>query len=155
MDRTTRDLIVPIESAIQRFEVSLKAFVLRKDCALFVREADTGLWELPGGRIDVGEERLNHDAILRREIAEELGSDFLFSIGDAAVTWVRQRPSDWVFQFIVARICLHEGGEPALSGEHTNHVWAKKCEWQTLALPALSDYRSALERLWVLADAIG
>ena len=38
---------------IQRFEVSLKAFILRDDgLALFVRESDTGYWELPGGRID-------------------------------------------------------------------------------------------------------
>ena len=58
---------------IQRFEVSLKAFLRRGEKALFLRERDTGYWELPGGRIEVGEEALEHSAILLREIAEELG----------------------------------------------------------------------------------
>ena len=84
--------------AIQTFEVSLKAFIVRDGRALLVREADSGFWELPGGRIDVGEEWEAHDRILAREIAEELGPAFLMKTSDAAVTWPRRRPSDGVFQ---------------------------------------------------------
>ena len=62
--------------AVQTFEVSLKAFIVRDGRALLVREADTGFWELPGGRIDIGEEQLAHEAILARELAEELGPGF-------------------------------------------------------------------------------
>ena len=61
---------------VQTFEVSLKAFIVRDGRALLVREADTGFWELPGGRIDIGEEQLAHEAILARELAEELGPEF-------------------------------------------------------------------------------
>ena len=57
--------------AIQTFEVSLKAFIVRGDTALFVREADSGYWELPGGRIDAGEEWAEHAQVLARELREE------------------------------------------------------------------------------------
>ncbi|HRD78724.1 MAG TPA: NUDIX domain-containing protein, partial [Hyphomicrobiaceae bacterium] len=73
--------------AIQRFEVSLKAFIVGADRrALFVREADTGYWELPGGRIDVGEEWQLHEAVLAREITEELGAGFCIEPLDRTVT---------------------------------------------------------------------
>ena len=67
--------------AIQQFEVSLKAAIVHERRLLLLKEADTGYWELPGGRIDVGEERLAHDAILAREIREELGGDVRLSSG--------------------------------------------------------------------------
>ena len=100
---------------IQRFEVSLKAFIVRDGRALLVREADTGYWELPGGRIDVGEEWERHDAVLAREIAEELGAAFRVDVGSETVTWTRRRPSDGVFQFVVGRVCRHVAGEPVLT----------------------------------------
>ena len=82
------------QRAIQRFEVSLKAFIVHEGHALFVRESDTGWWELPGGRIDVGEEWEPQSAILAREIAEELGRNLELSVGREAVTWMRRRPTD-------------------------------------------------------------
>ncbi len=134
--------------AIQRFEVSLKGFIVRDECALLVREADTGYWELPGGRIDVGEEWQRHDAILAREIAEELGADFRIDVGEAAVTWVRRRPSDDTYQFIVGRVCWHLAGEPVISSEHDALMWSRPEEWSKLQFPPESDYRDALAMLW-------
>jgi 8-oxo-dGTP pyrophosphatase MutT (NUDIX family) len=140
--------------AIQRFEVSLKAFIIKNTRVLLVQETDTWCWELPGGRINVGEENLAHADILAREIAEELGDNFHILAGDAAVTWVRQRPSDGVFQFVVARVCRHISGEPALSPEHCALLWATPTEWQSLEFPPLSDYPAALARLSNLATRL-
>jgi 8-oxo-dGTP pyrophosphatase MutT (NUDIX family) len=134
--------------AIQTFEVSLKAFIVRDGRVLLVREADSGFWELPGGRIDVGEEWEAHDRILAREIAEELGAAFLVKTSDAAVTWTRRRPSDGVFQFIVGRICHHAGGEPVLSAEHDALAWLGPDEFSSLAFPTESGYAAALAALW-------
>jgi 8-oxo-dGTP pyrophosphatase MutT (NUDIX family) len=134
--------------AIQTFEVSLKAFIVRDGRALLVREADSGFWELPGGRIDVGEEWEAHDRILAREIAEELGPAFLVKTSDAAVTWTRRRPSDGVFQFIVGRICHHAGGEPVLSAEHDALAWLGPDELSSLTFPTESGYAAALAALW-------
>ena len=50
--------------AIQTFEVSLKAAIFRDSKLLLLQESDTGFWELPGGRIDAGEERRAHAEIL-------------------------------------------------------------------------------------------
>jgi 8-oxo-dGTP pyrophosphatase MutT (NUDIX family) len=134
--------------AIQTFEVSLKAFVVRESRALLVRESDSGFWELPGGRIDVGEEWDAHDRILAREITEELGPDFRMEMTDLAVTWTRRRPTDGVFQFIVGRICRYAGGEPVLSAEHDELAWLGAGDLAGLTFPTDSGYAAALEALW-------
>jgi 8-oxo-dGTP pyrophosphatase MutT (NUDIX family) len=142
--------------AIQRFEVSLKAFIVRGDGrALFVRESDTRYWELPGGRIDVGEEWLEHRKTLAREIAEELGASLVVAVEDAAVTWTRQRPADGVFQFIVGRVCRLQHGEPSLSDEHDEMAWLTAESARGLQFPPSSNYGQALEALWRLVSGRG
>lgn len=137
--------------AIQRFEVSLKAFVLREGRALFVRESDTGWWELPGGRIDAGEEWQPHATILARELREELGSAFRVDVGPEVVSWTRQRPTDGAFLFLMARIGTAIGGEPVLSNEHSELAWIGPEDWSRLEFPAASGYREAMPALWKLA----
>jgi 8-oxo-dGTP pyrophosphatase MutT (NUDIX family) len=137
--------------AVQRFEVSLKAFIVRPDGhALLVREADTGYWELPGGRIDVGEEWQAHDAVVAREIAEELGPDLEVELTPAAVTWTRRRPIDGVFQFICARPARWRSGVPRLSAEHDRLDWFDAAGAAALMTPPESGYPAALARLFVL-----
>ena len=137
--------------AIQRFEVSLKAFIVSEGCALFVQEADTGYWELPGGRIDVGEEWVRHDEVLAREIREELGASLVVSLGPEAVTWTRQRPTDGAFLFLVARPGRIIAGEPALSDEHSALAWVTAEASANLAFPPASGYPEAVRALWRLA----
>lgn len=140
-----------IMRAIQVFEVSLKAFILRGEQALFVREADSGFWELPGGRIDVGEEWEPHAAILARELREELGDGFSVRLHDEAVTWTRQRVTDGAFLFLVARLGHAIAGEPVLSDEHTELTWLDREAAATLAFPPASGYGEAVPALWKLA----
>lgn len=139
-----------ISREIQTFEVSLKAFIVRDRTALLVQEADTGFWELPGGRIDVGEERIGHDLILAREMREELGGAFAIEVTSKAASFVRQRPTDGVFQFLLARVCRHVDGEVVLSGEHAAMRWVGPDDWRGLQFPPLSDYETGLEKLFVL-----
>jgi 8-oxo-dGTP pyrophosphatase MutT (NUDIX family) len=136
--------------AIQRFEVSLKAFIVREGRALFVREADTGWWELPGGRIDVGEEWEPHSSILAREMREELGSGMRISFGPEVVTWTRQRPTDGAFLFLVARLGFVAGGEPVLSDEHSELAWLDREASARLRFPPASGYPDAIAALWAL-----
>jgi 8-oxo-dGTP pyrophosphatase MutT (NUDIX family) len=137
---------------IQRFEVSLKGFIVKNGKALFVREADTGYWELPGGRIDVGEEWLPHADVLAREIREELGGDFRVRFGSEVVTWTRQRPTDRAFLFILARLGRYEGGEPALSAEHSECRWLGPDAAQNLEFPPDCGYPEGIEALWRLVS---
>jgi ADP-ribose pyrophosphatase YjhB (NUDIX family) len=64
------------------YRLSLKGLILNetRDKFLIVQE-DNGLWELPGGGLDWGE---NPQDGLRREIEEEMG---------LKVTWVSKTPS--------------------------------------------------------------
>ena len=139
--------------AIQTFEVSLKAAIFRDGKLLLLQESDTGFWELPGGRIDVGEERAAHADILAREIAEELGPRFKIAARTELITWVRQRPTDGVYQFIAARLADHIGGELALSAEHLASRWTTPDDWGVMEFPELSDYRAALAEIWSCAAA--
>lgn len=141
--------------AIQRFEVSLKAFIVRDGRALFVREADTGYWELPGGRIDVGEEWEPHEAVLAREMREELGQSLVLEFGPEVVSWTRQRPTDGAFLFLVARLARAISGEPVLSAEHDAMVWLGQDEARTLRYPERSGYPAGIEALWKTASQRG
>jgi 8-oxo-dGTP pyrophosphatase MutT (NUDIX family) len=139
--------------AVQRFEVSLKAFIVREGRVLFVREADTGWWELPGGRIDVGEEWEAHASILARELNEELGAAMRVSFGPEVVTWTRQRPTDGAYLFLVARLGSFAGGEPVLSDEHSELAWLDRGASARLEFPPASGYREAIAALWGLVSS--
>ncbi|MBS0244369.1 MAG: NUDIX domain-containing protein [Proteobacteria bacterium] len=138
---------------VQRFEVSLKAFIVHDGKALFVRESDSGYWELPGGRIDVGEEWEAHSDVLAREIREELGGDFMVSLGTEAVSWTRQRPTDGVFLFLVARLGCVVSGTPLLSDEHVELAWLDEVASLGLNFPPSSGYRQGISELWRLTRA--
>jgi 8-oxo-dGTP pyrophosphatase MutT (NUDIX family) len=136
---------------IQTFEVSLKAFIRDGDRVLMLREADTGYWELPGGRIDAGEEWQDHAVILAREIGEELGTELRITTTERVTTWTRQRPDDGAFQFIVGRMCLYHGGAITLSGEHDRFDWVDRTAAAALRIPPRSGYAAALDRLWAMS----
>ena len=138
---------------IQTFEVSLKAFIVHDGRALFVRESDTGYWELPGGRIDVGEEWEPQAVVLAREMREELGADLQITFGPEVATWVRQRPTDGAFLFIVARLGRPVSGEPTLSDEHDALSWVTLEEARGLRFPEHSNYVAGIETLWRLLEA--
>ena len=137
---------------IQRFDVGVKAFIVNgRDEILLLRETASGQWELPGGRIDVGEERAPLEQVLRRELGEELGPEFQAEIGPLALTWARERkPNDFVF--LVGRFCRYKSGTPRLSDEHDAWAWASASESDSLELvpsyrEALAEFRKLLPQL--------
>jgi 8-oxo-dGTP diphosphatase len=68
------------QDKIQR--ITVKAILCKNNKILLVRD-QKGKWELPGGRIEFGE---NIDETLKRELAEELGLKD-FKIGDIVDIW--------------------------------------------------------------------
>lgn len=127
---------------IQRFDVGAKAFILNeRGELLMLRESASGQWELPGGRIDVGEERTPLDLVLKRELAEELGAELMVDMGPLVHTWARERkPNDFVF--LVGRLCRFKSGTPKLSDEHD--AWAWVAERENDALDLVPSYREAI-----------
>ena len=133
---------------LQKFQVAIKAFVLDGDRALMLREADTGLWELPGGRIEIGEEWLPPTDVLRRELSEELGAAFACEIGEPAAVWVRppDPPRRNNAVFLVGYRCRFRGGAVLLSGEHVEFRWVTRAESENL--PLAPGYAGALAACW-------
>ncbi len=133
--------------ALQVFEVALKAFIVRDDALLMVREAaGEKLWELPGGRIEVGEEHLPAGSVLRRELVEELGPSFHVEIGDPVATFIRPAPERNAFVFLVGFLCADPRGQIELSSEHVEYGWHSREACASLALAP--GYEEALARLW-------
>lgn len=146
-----REPLPSTRKPIQLFQVAVKAFVVRDERLLMLREAfGPQCWELPGGRIDVGEETLPQAQILRRELREELGARFECEIVRPLATWVRpieaHRPHP---AFLVGFECREPRGEIELSDEHLELRWATREE--SLALEHAPGYAAALETFWARA----
>lgn len=129
---------------IQQFHVGIKAFLMQESRLLLLREAATGLWEIPGGRIDVGEELIPQREVLARELGEELGPGVQVEVGPIALTWVRPRLPG--FTFLVGLLCRLAGGEIVLSAEHDRLAWVDAESWRDFELA--HGYDSALAEFW-------
>lgn len=121
---------------IQTFQVGIKGFVWQAERLLLVQENNAErLWELPGGRIDVGEEELAPAEVLRRELREELGAAFSCRIGTARATWIRPpAPGRPLNVFLVGLLCTDAEGAIELSEEHVAHRWVTRDDWTRLDL---------------------
>lgn len=131
--------------AIQKFEVGIKAFIINDKDELLLVQEHTGVWEIPGGRIDVGEGSAPLADILTREIEEELGTDIAYAIGAPVAIWVRNNPERTPI-FLVGFLCKKLGGEITLSGEHQAYRWVTKENWQEL--PCAPGYHEAFVQFW-------
>ena len=139
--------------AIQTFEVGVKAFVWHEQRLLLLQERDQqARWELPGGRIDVGEDGVPIADVLRRELREELGAQFSCDIGAVSACWVRRPDAHRRLPvFLVGLCCTAPRGELVLSDEHRDSRWVTRDGWQQLDLAP--GYREALARFFADAAA--
>jgi 8-oxo-dGTP pyrophosphatase MutT (NUDIX family) len=126
----------------------VKAFLIREGRLLVVREAEGDrYWELPGGRIEVGEETSSPVAVLRRELTEELGS-LEIEVERPIAIWIRQPepPRRTDFVFLVGFLCRHRSGEIVLSAEHIEFRWVTRSDCASMHLAP--GYAAAIEQFW-------
>jgi len=122
----------------------MKAFLIRDGRLLLVREAEREqYWELPGGRIEVGEETSSPVAVLRRELREELGPSLEVEVERPILTWIRlpEPPRRTDFVFLVAFLCRHRRGEIVLEFR-----WMTRSECDSVHLAP--GYAAPLEQFW-------
>ncbi len=114
----------------ERYHVSLKAIIRRDDgCVLGLNGKPggslEGYYDLPGGRIEVEELTRPFEAIIRREVREELGADLEFSLSLTPVAVGRHVSKDGIPVLYVFYEALVDNPDVALeiSTEHVGVAW--------------------------------
>lgn len=121
-----------------RWAVSAKAVVLR-DGAVLLGRNDRGEWELPGGRVERGEQP--EEAVVR-EVAEETGLE----VAPTALLGVRVMEVLPRREVLIVGYACAERRERSLrtSDEHAEVRWHPLGELDGIALPAV--YRDLIAR---------
>lgn len=91
------------------------AVLLRQGCLLLAQRADNGLWELPGGKLEPGEDPAG---CLAREISEELAT----TVEVLQPLAVREEPRPGTGLRLHALLCRLSGPEPRAL-EHSQLRW--------------------------------
>jgi 8-oxo-dGTP pyrophosphatase MutT (NUDIX family) len=102
--------------AVQAYPVSVKGVVAR-DGRILLLHNERGEWELPGGRLEMGE---TPEQCVVREIAEETG--WTVTAGSILDAWLYHITQAGKHVFIVTYACQlkpgQEAQDPVLSDEH-------------------------------------
>lgn len=101
-----------------KFYVSMKGVIINGAKALLVRKPSGG-WDLPGGRLAIGEKPKQ---CLVREVREETG--LIVQPKQLLHRWVRRRAIKGDV-FLISHLCLISGSPPIvqLSPEHEEYGW--------------------------------
>ena len=103
---------------------------------LIIREASTnpdvdekniGPWELPGGRMSLGE--LPEEA-LRREVKEETGLEITIHEPLAVTEWQPVIRGEKVQNVAIYHCCVWKSGEVVVSNEHDEFAWIDPAEYR-------------------------
>jgi len=139
--------------AIQKFHVAMKAFIGREGTLLVVKDSSSGFWELPGGRIDVGEENIPHSEVLLRELREELGPNLDVAVERPMVSWTKRLWGEDGFVVLVGWRCDYRKGEVRLSDEHTEFRWVDPESWKALRMTPAD--QGTIQQYWDRVEAEG
>jgi 8-oxo-dGTP diphosphatase len=115
-------------------QVSIKDFLCRNKKVLFLKTPKAGkkngIWELPGGRMDFGE---NVEQAFRREMREEIGFQKV-KMGGLINTWSFTSIREGVnhhFMMFDFEIFTDES-KIELSFEHTEYKWVREDDFENM-----------------------
>ncbi|MDP3982105.1 MAG: NUDIX hydrolase [bacterium] len=104
------------------YQVSLKVLFKRGKSVLLICDQN-GVWDFPGGRIDLTETRSSFSAVIDREIKEELGEDITYTLGAPVLCFSRHLVDQAEPVLIVVYSAEYLGGSIQLSLEHDSWEW--------------------------------
>ncbi len=130
----------------QLYFVGLKAFIRNSEGKILILEGyypneATGLWSLPGRRIDSNEDNTPLNEILLREVHEECGAIDI-TIGELFTAWRFNSPKGPIV--LLGFCCAYIDGTVTLSDEHTKYRWIGKDELDQQQF--VHGYREAIEQ---------
>ena len=103
------------------YEISIKLLLHHKGKVLILRARKNDI-DLPGGRIEKGEERTLLKKLTEREIKEELGSSVRYKV-KGSLFWYRGLSQYGCWVFVVVHEAEYLGGKIKLSKEHKSYEW--------------------------------
>ena len=121
------------------FEIGLRSVILYNRKILLMRcSYDNKTWEIPGGKVEFGEDL--HTA-LRREIKEETDLEISIEKLLHAGTFVTSE------KHIVGLIYLSraKSGDVKISHEHTDFIWAEKCQLMNMLSNGIKGINELIE----------
>lgn len=128
----------PRDNDAYRFPVSVKGIVVRDDAVVLLRNRRNE-WELPGGKLELGE---SPELCVAREIDEELGLDVVpTSLVDS---WVYDIAAG-THVLVVTYGCVERSARAVvLSDEHTRFEWISLGDVARLPMP--DGYKRSIAR---------
>jgi ADP-ribose pyrophosphatase YjhB (NUDIX family) len=128
----------------QLFPVSVKGVVIRDGRVLLLRN-ERDEWELPGGKLELGEEPA---VCVAREIAEEVS--WQVTVGPLLDVW-QYHIRDRVDVLIVTYGCYPDtAGNPVVSHEHKQAALFTQAE--AAALPMPDGYKASINNWYTILD---
>jgi mutator protein MutT len=129
------------EPQVYRGLVSVKGVIIRDEAVILLRN-ERDEWELPGGKLELGE---TPEACLAREIAEELGLSV--RVGPVLDTWLYEHIVLGSHVFIVTYGCHAEPSAKAeCRPEHVELAWRSADQVDAVHMP--DGYKRSILR-WV------
>jgi len=123
-------------------KVSIKAIIYQNGKILLLKDR-LGKWELPGGRLEFGE---NPQQALKRELQEELNIKANLKECDLVDVWsfvsTLSQKADYHY-LIVIYACHFDISKISISQEHTAYKWFVPKEIENL--PILSNYINSIK----------
>lgn len=136
----------PRDNDAYRFPVSVKGIVVRDDTVVLLRNRRDE-WELPGGKLEVGE---SPERCVAREIDEELGLDV--SPTSLVDSWVYDIAAG-THVLVLTYGCVERSTRAAvLSDEHTRFEWIPLGDVARLPMP--EGYKTSIA-LWTTQGVRG
>jgi 8-oxo-dGTP diphosphatase len=113
--------------SLQSFQIGVKALIRRGNKILLIRRSGRyskdnieGIWDIPGGRIDFGEEPLDG---LKREVQEETGLKIMTErILDASTIW-KDDSTHIIRITYLCSLAKDSVSSLQISDEHTEFLW--------------------------------